>query len=365
MNLVTSWFQRHFNDPQVVILAMLLLIGFGTIFFFGNVLMPALASLVIAYLLEGLVIKLEKLKMPRIMAVLLIFAMFIAVMLFVMFALLPMLTRQIAEALGLIPQIVAWVQAELKNLQDRYEFLSQEQVVPITEAIRTELVAYGQKFLAWSVASARNIVTILVYLVLMPLMVFFFLKDKVKIVAWIKKFLPDDRTLAEQVWADVDLQISNYIRGKVWEILLVWVATLWTFTLLGLDLAMLLSFFTGLSVLVPYVGATVMTIPVAIIGYFQFGPSSEFAYVMIAYGVIQLIDGNILAPLLLSEVTNMHPVAVILSVLVFGGLWGFWGVFFAIPLATLVHAILKAWPTKARQRTAESESDPGSSAQTA
>ncbi len=365
MNLVTSWFQRHFNDPQVVILAVLLLIGFGTIFLLGNMLMPALASLVIAYLLEGLVIKLERLKVPRLVAVLLIFALFLAVLIFVMFALLPMLTRQIAEALGLIPRIVGWVQTELKSLEERFEFLSQEQIVPITEAIRTELVAYGQRVLAWSVASARNIVTILVYLVLMPLMVFFFLKDKEKIAAWIKRFLPEDRTLAEQVWADVDLQISNYIRGKVWEILLVWVATLWTFTLLGLDLAMLLSFFIGLSVLVPYVGATVMTIPVAIIGYYQFGPTSEFAYVMIAYGIIQLVDGNILAPLLLSEVTNMHPVAIIISVLVFGGLWGFWGVFFAIPLATLVHAILKAWPTKARQRAAESEAATESTPQAA
>jgi putative permease len=64
-----------------------------------------------------------------------------------------------------------------------------------------------------------------------------------------------------------------------------------------------------------------------------------------AYLVIQALDGNVLVPLLFSEVVNLHPIAIIVAILVFGGLWGFWGVFFAIPLATLVQAVLKAWPT--------------------
>ena len=60
--------------------------------------------------------------------------------------------------------------------------------------------------------------------------------------------------------------------------------------------------------------------------------------------MIQALDGNVLVPLLFSEAVNMHPVAIIAAVLVFGGIWGMWGVFFAIPLATLVKAILYAWP---------------------
>ena len=67
-------------------------------------------------------------------------------------------------------------------------------------------------------------------------------------------------------------------------------------------------------------------------------------YVTGAYAVIQLLDGNVLVPLLFAEVVNLHPVATIASLCVFGGLWGFWGVFFAIPLATLIQAVLAAWP---------------------
>ncbi len=64
----------------------------------------------------------------------------------------------------------------------------------------------------------------------------------------------------------------------------------------------------------------------------------------IVYLVLQALDGNVLVPLLFSEVVKLHPIAIILAILVFGGLWGFWGVFFAIPLATLAHAVIRAWP---------------------
>jgi len=68
--------------------------------------------------------------------------------------------------------------------------------------------------------------------------------------------------------------------------------------------------------------------------------------VMVIYGVIQFVDGNILVPLLFSEAVNLHPVAIITAILLFGGMWGLWGVFFAIPLATLIKAVINAWPSQ-------------------
>jgi putative permease len=114
----------------------------------------------------------------------------------------------------------------------------------------------------------------------------------------------------------------------------------------------LLATLVGLSVIIPYIGATVVTIPVALVAYFQWGWSAQFAWLLIAYLVIQVLDGNVLVPLLFSEAVNLHPIAIIVAVLFFGGLWGFWGVFFAIPLATLVQAVIRAWP-RARESPAE------------
>jgi putative permease len=102
------------------------------------------------------------------------------------------------------------------------------------------------------------------------------------------------------------------------------------------------------------------------VGYFQFGFEPGFFWVVGAYGVIQLLDGNLLAPLLFSEVVNLHPVAIIVAVLFFGGIWGFWGVFFAIPLATLVQAVIKAWPKRAKTATRNAgDADPPAEAEPA
>ena len=109
--------------------------------------------------------------------------------------------------------------------------------------------------------------------------------------------------------------------------------------------AVLLGLLVGLSVIVPYIGATLVTIPVVVVAYFQFGVSLQFYWLVGAYAVIQILDGNVLVPLLFSEVVNLHPVAIVIAVLFFGGVWGLWGVFFAIPLATLINAILSAWPS--------------------
>ncbi len=132
---------------------------------------------------------------------------------------------------------------------------------------------------------------------------------------------------------------------KVIEILIVGASTTIAFIFLDLQYALLLGVLVGLSVLVPYVGATGVTFPVMLVALFQFGLTSEFGYVMLAYGIIQALDGNVIVPLLFSEAVNLHPVIIIIAVIFFGGLWGFWGIFFAIPLATLVKAVINAWPT--------------------
>jgi putative permease len=148
------------------------------------------------------------------------------------------------------------------------------------------------------------------------------------------------------VWIELNQKIASYVRGKFMEIAIIWVATYIGFAFMGLNYAMLLSLLVGLSVIVPYVGATVVTIPVMIIAFFQFGTDSMFGYTILIYGIIQFLDGNLLVPLLFSEVVNLHPVAIIVAVVFFGSLWGIWGVFFAIPLATLIQAVLNVWPSQ-------------------
>ncbi len=354
MNVISRWFKRHLSDPQVVILSVMLIIGFLGVIMLGHMLAPVLASAVLAYLLEGLVGYLERHRIPRLLAVMIVFLVFTAFLLFLLFGLLPLIWQQIRQLIQELPSMISWVQQELLRLPDRFpDFISEKQVLELSSALRSELTFFGQRILSLSVSSVRSIFTIMVYLFLMPLLVFFFLKDKKRILDWVAGFLPEQRGMVTEVWYEVDRQIGNYVRGKCWEILIVWSSSFLTFTFLGLQYAMLVSLFVGLSVLIPYFGAIFMVLPVASIAFFQWGWGTHFAYLVGAYTVIQILDGNILVALLFSEVVNLHPVAIIVAVLVFGGTMGFWGVFFAIPLATLVQAVIKAWARNRKMKKTE------------
>jgi putative permease len=277
--------------------------------------------------------------------VLLVYIAFLLFVSLVLFGVIPVVSRQVTDLVQQLPNMISEGQKALMRLPERYpEVITAEQVQQIIGAIRTEIASFGQQVLSWSLASVVGVITILVYIVLVPLLIFFFLKDRQKIIDWFKRYLPKHRRIAGTVWQDVDRQISNYVRGKFWEILIVWGVSYATFYLFGLNYAMLLGLLVGLSVIVPYIGASVVTVPVLLIAWFQWGWASQFAWLALAYFIIQALDGNVLVPVLFSEVVNLHPVAIIVAILVFGGLWGFWGIFFAIPLATLVQAILSAWP---------------------
>ncbi|MDH3688108.1 MAG: AI-2E family transporter [Gammaproteobacteria bacterium] len=345
MYQLTEWFKRRFSDPQVVFLALALIALFAIVIIFGDTLAPFLASVIIAYLLEGLVAPLERRKVPRLLAVLIVFLGFMLFVILILFGLLPLLSQQVTQLFQQLPSIIAVSQNALMQLPEAYPgIIDAAQVQEIIAVIRAELALFGQRVVTMSVSSVVGFITIVIYTVLMPIMVFFLLKDKQRIIGWFARYLPRNHDLSKRVWHDMDRQIGNYVRGKFWEILIVWSATFATFSIMGLQFAMLLGVLVGLSVLIPFVGAAVVTVPVMVIAWFQWGWSSEFAYLMIAYLVIQLLDGNILVPLMFSEVVNLHPIAIIVAILIFGSLWGFWGIFFAIPLATLVQAVLVALP---------------------
>jgi putative permease len=344
IDVIRKWIRQYFSDPQIIILCLLLAIGFFIIYMLGEMLTPVFAAIVIAYLLEGAIERLNSIKLPRNISILIVFTIFMSCLFLLILIFFPVLSKQIGQLLQELPAMISNGQNKLMLLPEKYpDIISEPQIKELLNYLSTELTKLGQRILTLSLASVRGLISIIVYLILVPLLVFFFLKDKTKILSWIKTIIPDDHGLATKVWQEVNQQVSNYVRGKIWEIIIVWGVSYITFSFLKLQFGMLLAFFVGLSVLIPYIGATIMVFPVGLIAFFQWGISSDFTYTVICYGIIQLLDGNLLAPLLLSGVVNLHPVAIIVAVLVFGGLWGIWGLFFAIPLATLVHAVLKVW----------------------
>ena len=344
VKFISQWYERKFSDPHAVTLVIILLCIALLIYFFSDLLMPVFVAICIAFLLDLPANKLMTLGFSRTASVMLVVLSFITLSLVALLGLLPIIWQQSSNLLQEVPHMVSEGQIYLLTLPEQYpDLVKAEQIETFIMLIKEKVLEWGQIALTASFNSIFDIVALMIYLILVPLMVFFFLKDKQDIVMNFTQFLPTERRMASQVGREMHQQILNYIRGKLLEITIIGTISTITFVLLDLQYSVLLGVLVGLSVLVPYVGATIVTIPVLLVALFQFGFTSEFGYVMLAYGIIQALDGNLLVPLLFSEAVNLHPVTIIIAVILFGGLWGFWGVFFAIPLATLVKAIINAW----------------------
>jgi len=345
MKPLRDWFHQTFSDPQVLILTGVLLVALIGIVFVAEMIAPVIAAIVFAFLLDGLVVRLERLGVRKLIAIVVVFIGFILATLLFLLVLLPILFRQVGQFVAQVPLMTQELQGHLLELPQRYpDLVSETQVRSFMAEIGGSALYLFSSLPSLAGASVVTLLTAVVYIILVLLLVFFMMKDKDKIMIWVIGFLPRERELTTTVWSEVNLQVANYVRGKFWEILIVGVVTYVVFTILGVDFAVLLAVMTGLSVLIPFVGAAVVTVPVAVVAFVQWGPTWDFGYVVIAYAIIQALDGNLLAPILFSEVVDLHPIAIIVAILIFGGLWGFWGVFFAIPLATVVQAVLKAWP---------------------
>ena len=346
LDSIKAWFRDHFSHPDAVRIVLVLFIVSTIIFFFGGMLAPVIAAVIIAYMLEGLVQYLVKQNVSRFLSVVLSFIIFMTLTLFVLLRIVPVITEQVSSFLQEIPRIIDQGKQLLVDFQNEYPtVLSRDQIDGLSLSLMSEFTSLGQRALSISLASIPVIITIIIYLFLVPLLIFFFLKDKFLLLGWLNSFLPTEKKVLRNVWIDVDKQIGNYIRGKFYEVVIVGTATYIAFEFMGVSYAPLLGFLVGFSVIVPYIGAAIVTFPVLIAAYHQFGFGAEFSWVVGVYALIQALDGNLLVPLLFSDVVNLHPVAIIVAVLIFGGVWGFWGVFFAIPLATLIKSVLAAWPT--------------------
>ena len=344
--VLKKWFEQYFSNEEAVLLSIMLIVSFLVLATLGSILGPFIAAVIIAFLLQGLVNNLQKIGMPKLTSVLTTYLFFLFAFISTLVIIIPIIVRQTSLLLRELPTMVAQLKELLTSFPEKLaDYIGPEQLQLILVRGSEELANLAEQLLSFSISSFPNLLGVMIYIVLVPLLVFFMLKDKDELLTMVSDLLPRERKVMTTIWSEMNMQFANYVRGKAIEIVIVGMVSFIAFLILGLQYAALLALLIGLSVLIPYIGATVVTIPVLLVGYFQWGYSSEFVWLVVVYGIIQLLDGNVLVPLLFSEVVNLHPVAIIIAVLLFGGIWGFWGLFFAIPLATLVKAVYNAWPS--------------------
>ena len=345
VDVLGGWVNRYFSRPDAIFLIAALLILSLVLYTLAGALAPVLTGLILAFLLQGLVGRLERFGSPRLLAIIVAMIILIGTVSTAVLLVVPLLWQQAADLLALAPSLIGMLRDALSSLSEAFpEFITEEQIRGVVNESSKELGNLSAFLLESAFSQVFSLFGLLIYLVLVPISVFFLLKDKELLMTHMNSLLPKDRPLLDTVGSEMNAQLGNYVRGKVIEILLVGTVTFVTFLFFGLNYAALLGVLVGISVLIPFIGAAIVTLPVFMIAVLQFGWSFDLAWVMLAYGVIQFLDGNVLVPLLFSEAVDLHPITIIVAILAFGGLWGLWGVFFAIPLATLIKAIYVAWP---------------------
>jgi len=357
LRIFNDLYKRYFSEEEALIFTLLIIIGIVVMMTMGGVIAPLLWSLVLSFILQGLVNSLVKMNVPYRLSVYLTYLIFLSVMLIIIFLLLPFTWGRLGLFIDELPNMMSQLRTSLLLLPQNYpELFTEAQIQGWINSLQDMLGQIGQSVLSYSVSSITRLVTILVYTILVPILVFFMLKDADKLLNWFENWLPDKKPIMAQIWQEMNGQLANYIRGKALEIMIVGISSYIVFAVLDLNYSVLLAFITGFSVVIPYIGATVVAIPVFLAALFQWGFGTELNQVMFAYIVLQMLDGNLLVPLIFSETVKLHPLAIITAILFFGGIWGFWGVFFAIPLATFIKAIIRAWPVPHTEAGQKSES---------
>ncbi|KRP10442.1 MAG: permease, partial [SAR86 cluster bacterium BACL1 MAG-121105-bin34] len=327
------------------VFSILVISAFLILFFLGSILTPFLISIIFAYLLIGMQSRFESYGLKSSIALFLTYSIFLLLGIALMVWLAPLLYQQLQAIVLEVPKWLSSFRLFAQDIPARYpDLVSSDQITVFLESLSGQISTLSQDFIKASIAGIQNTATIAINLILLPILVFFFLCDRETIISGFLSILPKERRMLKNVWVEMDEQLSNYARGKAIEIVIVGVAAAIIFIYFDLEYVALLSVLVGFSVLIPFLGAFIVTIPVAVVGLLQLGLTFEFSLLMASYLALQILDGNLLVPILFSDAVKLHPVAIILAVFVFGSLFGFWGVFFAIPIATLIKAIWNAWP---------------------
>ena len=335
-----------FNNEETIIFSLAILLFFLVISFFGSILTPFIISIVVAYLLVGMQKKIQSYDVSANVSLIITFSVFIITGAALLIWLVPLLYIQLQAFILDVPNLINNFLDFVSGLPAKFpDLVSSEQISIFFQAVSEEASVIAQNIVKSSISGIQSAITFLLYIILFPILVYFFLFDRKNIIDGFIKIIPGKREMLTNIWAEMDIQLSNYVRGKTIEIFIVGIAAAIIFVSLGLKYSALLSVLVGLSVIIPFVGAFLVTIPVVIVGLLQFGLSTEFYLLIGLYLLLQALDGNLLVPIIFSETVKLHPVVIILAVFIFGSMFGFWGVFFSIPIATFIKAVWNAWPS--------------------
>jgi predicted PurR-regulated permease PerM len=318
------------------------------LYLFSGMLTPFVAALILAYLLDPLVDFLERMRLGRLAATLLVVLLFVLVFVVVLLAALPLMVNQTSALIARLPDYVT-----------RLQTLVAEQGGPLFERfggtdrlkeVQSQLgasVGEGAKWLGGLVTSLLSgghvILNLVSLLVLTPVIAFYMILDWDHMVTRVDGWLPRaHRATIRELVGEMDRSVAGFLRGQATICLILGLFYALALSFAGLHFGFVIGIISGLVGFIPYVGSLTGLLLSVGVAVAQFWPDWTMILVILGiFGIGQFLEGNVLQPKLLGHALGLHPVWLMFALLAFGSLFGFVGVMIAVPLAAIIGVLVR------------------------
>lgn len=322
------------------------LISAGLVYLLSPILTPFLIAALISYLMAPVVDKLTSWHVPRIMSVIIVFLCLLAVIVVLLFTLIPLIQKQIMALIETIPQAITWFQTTVFPWVDKTFNIQANINVETIKSTLMENWSKASDVATWALKtifqSSRTLIEWITGLLLIPVVTFYLLRDWDHILNNVRSLLPRhiEPTFVKIV-KECDAVLSSFFRGQLLVMLSLGVIYSIGLTVIGLKIGLIIGAISGLVSIVPYLGFIVGIVSASIAAYAQFGTVTSIFLVVIVYAIGQALESTVLTPKLVGNRIGLHPVAVIFAVLAGGTLFGFFGVLLALPTAAVIMVWLR------------------------
>jgi predicted PurR-regulated permease PerM len=324
----------------------------------GFLLAPFVLALVLAYVMHPLVARMERRRISRTLATFILALPALGILALIIFVAIPALSAQIAEFIRGAPALLqtatlrmeAW-QAQLQSrdlpwldeavVLERMRAIQPDAVMAWLQARQSAIAAGIWSGVLGVGKGVGAILTLLSYVFLTPILIFYLLRDWRSIGERLRELVPApyrDRVVGFA--SEYDRLLARYLRGQLLAAGIVGVLTWLGFLIAGFPYALLLGVVAGVFNIIPYMGLVASLVPALVIAIFSASPLLSLLKILIVFAVVQVLDGSVIGPRVVGEAVGLHPVWVLLALAVSGYFFGFVGLLIAVPLAVLVKLVL-------------------------
>lgn len=314
---------------------------------FSDILLPFAAGMALAYFLDPVADRLERLGLSRLMATIVILVAFLIVVVLGLVILIPVLANQLADFIERLPQYLAQLQALITSFNP--EWLRERFGIDPTnlrEGLNSALSnAFGLLTTIFSSlwTSAASLFSVVGLFVVTPVVAFYMLLDWDRMIAIVDGWVPRDHVeTVRQIATDINASTAGFVRGQGTVCLILGAMYAFGLSLVGLNFAILVGMIAGMISFIPYVGSLVGLILALGLAFVQFWPEWQWVVATAAVFFIgQFIEGNILQPRMVGKSVGLHPVWLMFALFAFGALFGFVGLLIAVPAAAAIAVLVR------------------------